>query len=164
MRPFEFPRLRTESHGCATRSAQTVLAERSDSVLRRGRTQSRWEEINQKKIREILREFLIQSKGQAFGGAAGFEELIEFDGIRVVAAVFECRRKRWWQPISRWGSSLDLLWYLEGNHLPSVFSVNLEILVQRKEGTLCVLLGHPDQTRVGERHGNILIPRHQFRH
>ncbi len=31
-----------------------------------------WEEINQKKIREILRKFLIQSKGQAFGGAAGF--------------------------------------------------------------------------------------------
>ncbi len=72
VRPFGFPRLRTESHGCATRSAQTVLAEWSDSVLRRGRTQGRWEEINQKKIREILREFLIQSNGQAFGGAAGF--------------------------------------------------------------------------------------------
>lgn len=40
---FEFPRYRTESHGCATRSAQAVLAERSDSVPRFGGTQGGFE-------------------------------------------------------------------------------------------------------------------------
>ncbi len=38
-----------------------------------------------------MREFLIQSKGQAFGGTTGFEKLIQFDGVGGVAPVLEHR-------------------------------------------------------------------------
>ena len=50
----------------------------------------------------------------------------------------------------------------DGNLLPTVFAIDAEMGVERKDAGTGMQLGKPDKARVGERHGQLFVFANQF--